>query len=270
MSKIISIILIVTLVLSSGVYYTKYEYETQTYLYNQQVAQNHSLTNRIKTLNTEVGGLSDLVKSYDVKFSDVQISLQSVKSMITVLQKDNSDKDTKINQLLNEKTALEADAKVLRNTVVKLTGDINILNQKLHIVDEHTNSVQLDVIAGKILSLTQHTNRVQFNVILEKILSLTQERDILYGKLKEYEITITRLKQENDRLALVKRQDLEKLGYKFPNNIGEASKSHYLITVSSYDGSVVEVKSEEPKKENIVGTTKSQKKTGFWKRVFGQ
>lgn len=251
MSKIISIILIVTLVLSSGVYYTKYEYETQTYLYNQQVAQNHSLTNRIKTLNTEVGGLSDLVKSYDVKFSDVQISLQSVKSMITVLQKDNSDKDTKINQLLNEKTALEADAKVLRNTVVKLTGDINILNQKLHIVDEHTN-------------------RVQFNVILEKILSLTQERDILYGKLKEYEITITRLKQENDKLALVKRQDLEKLGYKFPNNIGEASKSHYLITVSSYDGSIVEVKSEEPKKENIVGTTKSQKKTGFWKRVFGQ
>ena len=251
MSKIISTILIVTLVLSSGVYYTKYEYETQTYLYNQQVAQNHSLTNRIKTLNTEVDVLSNLVKIYDVKFSDVQSSLHSVTSMITVLQKDSSDKDNKINQLLNEKTALEADAKVLRNTVVKLTGDINTLNQKLHAADEHTNSGQLDVIVGKIQSLTQ-------------------ERDTLYGKLKEYELTITQLKQENGRLVLMKRQDLEKLGYRFPNNIGEANKSHYLITVSSYDGSVVEVKLEEPKKENIVGTAKSQKKAGFWKRVFGQ
>jgi Cys-tRNA synthase (O-phospho-L-seryl-tRNA:Cys-tRNA synthase) len=103
-----------------------------------------------------------------------------------------------------------------------------------------------------------------------KIKSLTQERDTLYIKLKEYETTITQLKQENGKLALVKRQDLEKLGYKFPNNMGEANKSHYLITVSSYDGSIDEVKSEEPKKENVVITTKSQKKQGFWKRVFGQ
>jgi predicted RNase H-like nuclease (RuvC/YqgF family) len=167
------------------------------------------------------------------------------------LQKDSTDKDTKITQLLNEKTALEADAKVLRNTVVKLTGDINTLNQKLLDADKNANSDQLDDMVGKIKSLTQ-------------------ERDTLCVKLKEYETTITQLKQENGKLALVKRQDLEKLGYKFPNNMGEANKSHYLITVSSYDGSIDEVKSEEPKKENVVITTKSQKKPGFWKRVFGQ
>ena len=249
MTKIISVALIVTLLLGSGVYYTKYK--TQTDLYNQQMVQNHSLTNHINSLNDEVGGLSNLVKSYDTKFSEVQTSLQSLSATVTVLQKDSTDKDTKITQLLNEKTALEADAKVLRNTVVKLTGDINTLNQKLHDAEGHTNSVQLDDMIGKIKSLTQ-------------------ERDTLCVKLKEYETTITQLKQENGKLALVKRQDLEKLGYKFPNNMGEANKSHYLITVSSYDGSIDEVKSEEPKKENVVITTKSQKKPGFWKRVFGQ
>jgi len=249
MTKIISVALIVTLLLGSGVYYTKYK--TQTDLYNQQMVQNHSLTNHINSLNDEVGGLSNLVKSYDTKFSEVQTSLQSLSATVTVLQKDSTDKDTKITQLLNEKTALEADAKVLRNTVVKLTGDINTLNQKLLDADKNANSVQLDDMIGKIKSLTQ-------------------ERDTLCVKLKEYETTITQLKQENGKLALVKRQDLEKLGYKFPNNMGEANKSHYLITVSSYDGSIDEVKSEEPKKENVVITTKSQKKPGFWKRVFGQ
>jgi len=251
MTKTVAItgVLMLTLLMGSGVYYDKYK--TQTNLYNQQVIQNHSLTNRINSLNNEVGGLSNLVKSYDTKFSEVQNSLQSLNSMVTVLQKDSTDKDTKITQLLNEKTALEADAKVLRNTVVKLTGDINTLNQKLLDADKNANSDQLDDMVGKIKSLTQ-------------------ERDTLCVKLKEYETTITQLKQENGKLALVKRQDLEKLGYKFPNNMGEANKSHYLITVSSYDGSIDEVKSEEPKKENVVITTKSQKKPGFWKRVFGQ
>ena len=252
MTKTVTItgVLMLTLLMGSGVYYDKYK--TQTNLYNQQVIQNRGHTNRINSLNNDVDGLSNLVKSYGVKFSEVQTNLQSLAAMVTILQKDSGDKETKITQLLNEKTALEADSRVLRNTIVKLTGDINVLNQKLHMGGEHTESGQLDT-------------------MLETIKRLTQERDSLYVKLKDYEATIAQLKQENGKLALVKRQDLEKLGYKFPNNVGEANKSHYLITVNVYDGSIDEVKLQEPKKETVgVATPKSQKKPGFWKRVFAQ
>lgn len=205
----------------------------------QTLSQENKLlsTNILKSIEKNKQ-LDLLVRGYDIKFSGVQSNLIILNDLTGKLKKSLDEKEEKINALTAEKGALESDARTLRNTIVKLTSDLNKLGSEL----------------------SQAKNDNDQNKLLEKIADLTKERDNLVIKLKEYEQTIAQLREENSKLAKNKRNEIKEVGYKFPTEVGEKpSKTNTLIKIS------VDVKTGAVTKELI----KPDPKKGFWSKLFG-
>lgn len=208
----------------------------------QTLSQENKLlsTNILKAIEKNKQ-LDMLVRGYDVKFSGVQSNLIILNDLTGKLKKSLDEKDEKINALTAEKGALESDARTLRNTIVRLTSDLNKLGNEL----------------------TVAKTDVDQNKLLEKITELTKERDILVAKLKEYELTIVQLKEENIKLSKNKRIEIKEIGYKFPTEVGEIPSKVNILTKIAVD-----VKTGTVTKETLKSDIKDSKK-GFWSKLFG-
>ena len=208
-----------------------------------EIVVNQSLL--ITNLNQKNVELATLLKSYDNKLSILHTNLTQLQSITEKLKVSSDEKDVKIKDLSQEKSALESDLKSLRNTLVKMTKEIVDLSDELKVAK--TDKDQNDLVA--------------------KIEELTKERDFLKNKIAEYEKIIEELKKENALLAQNLRQNLKKDGYEFHNKLGEWPKgAEVLMRIAKQNAQKIldEVnKTDESKEEE------KPKKVGFWKRIFG-
>ena len=157
----------------------------------------------------------------------------------------SDEKDVKIKDLTQEKSALESDLKSLRNTLVSMTKEIVDLGDELKVAK---------------------TDKDQ-NELVSKIELLTKERDLLKNKIVEYEKIIEELKKENALLAQNLRQTLKKDGYEFKNKLGEWPKgAEVLMRMSNRTVHVKLDKDNQPKEEK---SEVKPKRIGIWKRIFG-
>ena len=199
----------------------------------------------ITNLNEKNVELTSLLKSYDNKLSSLHTNLTQLQNITDGLKQSSDEKDIKIKDLTQEKSAVESDLKSLRNTLVKMTKEIVDLSDELKVAK--TEKDQNDLVA--------------------KIEELTKERDFLKNKIAEYEKIIEELKKENALLAQNLRQNLKKDGYEFHNKLGEWPKgAEVLMRIAKQNAQKIldEVnKTDEPKEEE------KPKKVGFWKRIFG-
>ena len=208
-----------------------------------EIVVNQSLL--ITNLNQKNVELATLLKSYDNKLSILHTNLTQLQSITEKLKVSSDEKDVKIKDLSQEKTALESDLKSLRNTLVKMTKEIVDLSDELKVAK---------------------TDKDQ-NELVAKIEELTKERDFLKNKIVEYEKIIEELKRENALLAQNLRQNMKKSGYEFKNKLGEWPKgAEVLMKISNQHSNNLS------KEINQVDESKQEekpKKVGFWKRIFG-
>ncbi|HBW86751.1 MAG TPA: hypothetical protein DEF82_08465 [Crocinitomicaceae bacterium] len=208
-----------------------------------EIVVNQSLL--ITNLNQKNVEMTSLLKSYDNKLSILHTNLTQLQNITEKLKLSSDEKDIKIKDLTQEKSALESDLKSLRNTLVKMTKEIVDLSDELKVAK---------------------TDKDQ-NELVAKIEELTKERDFLKNKIVEYEKIIEELKRENALLAQNLRQNMKKSGYEFKNKLGEWPKgAEVLMKISNQ-------RSNNLSKEiNQVDESKQEekpKKVGFWKRIFG-
>ena len=207
-----------------------------------EIVVNQSLL--ITNLNQKNTELSVLLKSYDNKLSILYTNMTQLNSITEKLKVSSDEKDVKIKDLTQEKSALESDLKSLRNTLVSMTKEIVDLGDELKVAK---------------------TDKDQ-NELVSKIELLTKERDLLKNKIVEYEKIIEELKKENVILAQNLRQSVKKSGYEFKNKLGEWPKGgEVLMRMSSYHtNNLLKENSNvnEPKQDE------KPKKVGFWKRIF--
>ncbi len=212
-------------------------------LRNRRVVVNQSLL--ITNLNQKNVEMTSLLKSYDNKLSILHTNLTQLQNITEKLKLSSDEKDIKIKDLTQEKSALESDLKSLRNTLVKMTKEIVDLSDELKVAK---------------------TDKDQ-NELVAKIEELTKERDFLKNKIVEYEKIIEELKRENALLAQNLRQNMKKSGYEFKNKLGEWPKgAEVLMKISNQHSNNLS------KEINQVDESKQEekpKKVGFWKRIFG-
>jgi len=171
--------------------------------------------------------------------------MTQLNSITEQLKVSSDEKDIKIKDLTQEKSALESDLKSLRNTLVNMTKEIVDLGDELKVAK---------------------TDKDQ-NELVSKIELLTKERDLLKNKIVEYEKIIEELKKENALLAQNLRQTLKKDGYEFKNKLGEWPKgAEVLMRMSNRTVHIKLDKDNQPKEEK---SEEKPKKVGFWKRIFG-
>jgi chromosome segregation ATPase len=208
-----------------------------------EIVVNQSLL--ITNLNQKNVELATLLKSYDNKLSILHTNLTQLQNITEKLKLSSDEKDIKIKDLTQEKSALESDLKSLRNTLVKMTKEIVDLSDELKVAK---------------------TDKDQ-NELVAKIEELTKERDFLKNKIVEYEKIIEELKRENALLAQNLRQNMKKSGYEFKNKLGEWPKgAEVLMKISNQHSNNLS------KEINQVDESKQEekpKKVGFWKRIFG-
>jgi uncharacterized coiled-coil DUF342 family protein len=208
-----------------------------------EIVVNQSLL--ITNLNQKNVEMTSLLKSYDNKLSILHTNLTQLQSITEKLKVSSDEKDIKIKDLTQEKSALESDLKSLRNTLVKMTKEIVDLSDELKVAK---------------------TDKDQ-NELVAKIEELTKERDFLKNKIVEYEKIIEELKRENALLAQNLRQNMKKSGYEFKNKLGEWPKgAEVLMKISNQHSNNLS------KEINQVDESKQEekpKKVGFWKRIFG-
>jgi len=208
-----------------------------------EIVVNQSLL--ITNLNQKNTELSVLLKSYDNKLSILYTNMTQLNSITEQLKVSSDEKDIKIKDLTQEKSALESDLKSLRNTLVNMTKEIVDLGDELKVAK---------------------TDKDQ-NELVSKIELLTKERDLLKNKIVEYEKIIEELKKENALLAQNLRQTLKKDGYEFKNKLGEWPKgAEVLMRMSNRTVHIKLDKDNQPKEEK---SEEKPKKVGFWKRIFG-
>jgi chromosome segregation ATPase len=208
-----------------------------------EIVVNQSLL--ITNLNQKNEKMTSLLKSYDNKLSILHTNLTQLQNITEKLKLSSDEKDIKIKDLTQEKSALESDLKSLRNTLVKMTKEIVDLSDELKVAK---------------------TDKDQ-NELVAKIEELTKERDFLKNKIVEYEKIIEELKRENALLAQNLRQNMKKSGYEFKNKLGEWPKgAEVLMKISNQHSNNLS------KEINQVDESKQEekpKKVGFWKRIFG-
>lgn len=208
-----------------------------------EIVVNQSLL--ITNLNQKNVEMTSLLKSYDNKLSILHTNLTQLQNITEKLKLSSDEKDIKIKDLTQEKSALESDLKSLRNTLVKMTKEIVDLSDELKVAK---------------------TDKDQ-NELVAKIEELTKERDFLKNKIVEYEKIIEELKRENALLAQNLRQNMKKSGYEFKNKLGEWPKgAEVLMKISNQHSNNLS------KETNQVDESKQEekpKKVGFWKRIFG-
>lgn len=208
-----------------------------------EIVVNQSLL--ITNLNQKNVEMTSLLKSYDNKLSILHTNLTQLQNITEKLKLSSDEKDIKIKDLTQEKSALESDLKSLRNTLVKMTKEIVDLSDELKVAK---------------------TDKDQ-NELVAKIEELTKERDFLKNKIVEYEKIIEELKRENALLAQNLRQNMKKNGYEFKNKLGEWPKgAEVLMKISNQHSNNLS------KEINQVDESKQEekpKKVGFWKRIFG-
>jgi chromosome segregation ATPase len=208
-----------------------------------EIVVNQSLL--ITNLNQKNVEMTSLLKSYDNKLSILHTNLTQLQNITEKLKLSSDEKDVKIKDLTQEKSALESDLKSLRITLVKMTKEIVDLSDELKVAK---------------------TDKDQ-NELVAKIEELTKERDFLKNKIVEYEKIIEELKRENALLAQNLRQNMKKSGYEFKNKLGEWPKgAEVLMKISNQHSNNLS------KEINQVDESKQEekpKKVGFWKRIFG-
>jgi len=208
-----------------------------------EIVVNQSLL--ITNLNQKNVEMTSLLKRYDNKLSILHTNLTQLQNITEKLKLSSDEKDIKIKDLTQEKSALESDLKSLRNTLVKMTKEIVDLSDELKVAK---------------------TDKDQ-NELVAKIEELTKERDFLKNKIVEYEKIIEELKRENALLAQNLRQNMKKSGYEFKNKLGEWPKgAEVLMKISNQHSNNLS------KEINQVDESKQEekpKKVGFWKRIFG-
>lgn len=209
----------------------------QTELVNNQ---NLLITN-ISQKNTE---LSTIIKSYDQKFSFLQTNVSYLQQLTENLKKSSEDKDIKIKLLEQEKGSLEADAKSLRNTIVKMTAEIVDYSEELKKAKTETEQ----------------------NDLLKKIATLTSERNFLQDQVKQYEKIIDDLKKENTILASKLRENLKKEGYEFNSPIGTWPKGAETLMKISREN--LKKKLDELNKQKEEKIEEKPKKQGFFRNLF--
>jgi len=171
------------------------------------------------------------------------------------LKKSIDEKDVKINSLVNEKTALENDAKALRNTIIKMTAELAELGGELSKAKSENDE----------------------NKLLSRINELTQERNTLTAELKKYQLAIELLKKENLDLATKMRSSVNEKGYTFTTKVEEPRKfGEVLVKLNIRDGGTTielinESKDSKSKTEELKSEKKSDSKVskkGFWSKIL--
>ena len=201
----------------------------------------------ITNLNQKNYELTGILTSYDTKLGMLHSNMIELHTITEKLKTSSDEKDVKIKDLTQEKSALESDLKSLRNTLGKMTKEIVELSEELK--SAKTEKDQSDLI--------------------NQIASLTKERDFLKTKVSEYEKIIDALKKENANLALNMRQNLKKNGYEFKTKLGEWPKgSEVLMKISQQNMQKILDEINETKPEPTEEKQEPSKKVGFLKRLF--
>ena len=247
--KVLYVIIAVIVLITFGLYALFSSLNKDNKVLSKKVAnQSEIVVNQsllITNLNQKNVEMTSLLKSYDNKLSILHTNLTQLQNITEKLKLSSDEKDIKIKDLTQEKSALESDLKSLRNTLVKMTKEIVDLSDELKVAK---------------------TDKDQ-NELVAKIEELTKERDFLKNKIVEYEKIIEELKRENALLAQNLRQNMKKSGYEFKNKLGEWPKgAEVLMKISNQHSNNLS------KEINQVDESKQEekpKKVGFWKRIFG-
>jgi len=247
--KVLYVIIVVIVLITFGLYALFSSLNKDNKVLSKKVAnQSEIVVNQsllITNLNQKNVEMTSLLKSYDNKLSILHTNLTQLQNITEKLKLSSDEKDIKIKDLTQEKSALESDLKSLRNTLVKMTKEIVDLSDELKVAK---------------------TDKDQ-NELVAKIEELTKERDFLKNKIVEYEKIIEELKRENALLAQNLRQNMKKSGYEFKNKLGEWPKgAEVLMKISNQHSNNLS------KEINQVDESKQEekpKKVGFWKRIFG-
>ena len=247
--KILYVIIGVIVLISIGLYsqfssINKHNKDLSKKIGNQNlIVMNQTLL--ITNLTQKNSELSVLLSNYDSKLSILHTNMIELQSITEKLKLSSDEKDIKIKDLTQEKSALESDLKSLRNTLVSMTKEIVDLGDELKVAK---------------------TDKGQ-NELLSKIELLTKERDLLKNKIVEYEKIIEELKKENVILAQNLRQSVKKDGYEFKNKLGEWPKgAEVLMRISNRTVHIKLDKDNQPKEEK---SEVKPKRIGIWKRIFG-
>ena len=247
--KILYVIIGVIVLISIGLYsqfssINKHNKDLSKKIGNQNlIVMNQTLL--ITNLTQKNSELSVLLSNYDSKLSILHTNMIELQSITEKLKLSSDEKDIKIKDLTQEKSALESDLKSLRNTLVSMTKEIVDLGDELKVAK---------------------TDKGQ-NELLSKIELLTKERDLLKNKIVEYEKIIEELKKENALLAQNLRVNLKKDGYEFKNKLGEWPKgAEVLMRISNRTVHIKLDKDNQPKEEK---SEVKPKRIGIWKRIFG-
>jgi len=217
--------------------------------------QNESLSKNLNTTETKKKELEGFITEYNLKFQIIQTNLITLNGLTDNLKKSIDEKDVKINSLVNEKTALENDAKALRNTIIKMTAELAELGGELSKAKSENDE----------------------NKLLSRINELTQERNTLAAELKKYQLAIELLKKENLDLATKMRSSVNEKGYTFTTKVEEPRKfGEVLVKLNIRDGGTTielinESKDSKSKTEELKSEKKSDlkvSKTGFWSKIL--
>lgn len=217
--------------------------------------QNESLSKNLNTTETKKKELEGFITEYNLKFQVIQTNLITLNGLTDNLKKSIDEKDVKINSLVNEKTALENDAKALRNTIIKMTAELAELGGELSKAKSENDE----------------------NKLLSRINELTQERNTLTAELKKYQLAIELLKKENLDLATKMRSSVNEKGYTFTTKVEEPRKfGEVLVKLNIRDGGTTielinEAKDSKSKTEELKSEKKSDSKVskkGFWSKIL--
>jgi len=217
--------------------------------------QNESLSKNLNTTETKKKELEGFITEYNLKFQVIQTNLITLNGLTDNLKKSIDEKDVKINSLVNEKTALENDAKALRNTIIKMTAELAELGGELSKAKSENDE----------------------NKLLSRINELTQERNTLTAELKKYQLAIELLKKENQDLATKMRSSVNEKGYTFTTKVEEPRKfGEVLVKLNIRDGGTTielinESKDSKSKTEELKSEKKSDSKVskkGFWSKIL--
>ena len=217
--------------------------------------QNESLSKNLNTTETKKKELEGFITEYNLKFQIIQTNLITLNGLTDNLKKSIDEKDVKINSLVNEKTALENDAKALRNTIIKMTAELAELGGELSKAKSENDE----------------------NKLLSRINELTQERNTLTAELKKYQLAIELLKKENQDLATKMRSSVNEKGYTFTTKVEEPRKfGEVLVKLNIRDGGTTielinETKDSKSKTEELKSEKKSDSKVskkGFWSKIL--
>jgi chromosome segregation ATPase len=247
--KVLYVIITVIVLITFGLYtlFSSLNKDNKV-LSKKVVSQNEIVVNQsllITNLNQKNVELTSLLKSYDNKLSILHTNLTQLQSITEKLKISSDEKDVKIKDLSQERSALESDLKSLRNTLVKMTKEIVDLSDELKVAKTEKDQ----------------------NELVAKIEELTKERDFLKNKIVEYEKIIEELKKENALLAENLRQHLKKSGYEFTNKLGEWPKgAEVLMKIAKQNAQKI---LDEANKTDESKQEEKPKKVGFWKRIFG-